>query len=162
MLIDESHVTAHCYSEQGWLAIDVFTCGSHSPHGIARSLIARLLDAVPGLKLRSHYDVPRFLGHERKEWIEDGDARPLPLPPPLATPQLAGGGSGDDEEGRRRAEGEEGSRGARVAGPGAPQEEEQGQKPTATAVRVPEPGVPQRPYSRSKARQRSRQVVSTE
>jgi S-adenosylmethionine/arginine decarboxylase-like enzyme len=26
-LVDESHVTAHCYSDRGWLAIDVFTCG---------------------------------------------------------------------------------------------------------------------------------------
>ena len=27
VLIDESHVTAHCYSERGLLAIDIFTCG---------------------------------------------------------------------------------------------------------------------------------------
>ena len=27
-LLDESHVTAHCYSEKGMLAIDAFTCGS--------------------------------------------------------------------------------------------------------------------------------------
>ena len=25
VLLDESHVTAHCYSEKGWLAIDCFT-----------------------------------------------------------------------------------------------------------------------------------------
>ena len=30
-LIDESHVTSHCYSDRGWLAIDVFTCGAHPP-----------------------------------------------------------------------------------------------------------------------------------
>lgn len=30
VLIDESHVTAHCYSELGWLAIDCFTCGANS------------------------------------------------------------------------------------------------------------------------------------
>ena len=30
VLIDESHVTAHCYSELGWLAIDCFTCGTNS------------------------------------------------------------------------------------------------------------------------------------
>ena len=30
-LVDESHVTAHCYSDRGWLAIDVFTCGAHPP-----------------------------------------------------------------------------------------------------------------------------------
>ena len=29
VLIDESHVSAHCYSERGLLAIDVFTCGEH-------------------------------------------------------------------------------------------------------------------------------------
>jgi hypothetical protein len=30
VLIDESHVTAHCYSDRGWLAIDVFTCGANT------------------------------------------------------------------------------------------------------------------------------------
>jgi S-adenosylmethionine decarboxylase len=30
VLIDESHITAHCYSDRGWLAIDVFTCGKQS------------------------------------------------------------------------------------------------------------------------------------
>ena len=30
VLIDESHVTAHCYSDRGWLAVDVFTCGSNA------------------------------------------------------------------------------------------------------------------------------------
>merc|ERR1719359_1581031 len=28
VLLDESHVTAHCYADMGLLAIDVFTCGS--------------------------------------------------------------------------------------------------------------------------------------
>ena len=35
VLVDESHVTAHCYSDRGWLAIDCFTCGESDPecHG---------------------------------------------------------------------------------------------------------------------------------
>ena len=31
VLLDESHVSAHCYSESGWLAIDAFTCGGTDP-----------------------------------------------------------------------------------------------------------------------------------
>lgn len=31
ILIDESHLTAHCYSEEGLLAIDAFTCGKSDP-----------------------------------------------------------------------------------------------------------------------------------
>ena len=31
ILIDESHLTAHCYSEEGLLAIDAFTCGKSEP-----------------------------------------------------------------------------------------------------------------------------------
>ena len=27
VLIDESHITAHCYADRGLLAIDCFTCG---------------------------------------------------------------------------------------------------------------------------------------
>lgn len=40
VLIDESHVTAHCYSERGWLAVDVFTCGSNSKMPQVRTLSA--------------------------------------------------------------------------------------------------------------------------
>jgi S-adenosylmethionine decarboxylase len=28
ILLDESHITSHCYSNEGLLAIDIFTCGS--------------------------------------------------------------------------------------------------------------------------------------
>ena len=38
VLIDESHVTAHCYSEIGLLAIDVFTCGNNDPQIIVDNL----------------------------------------------------------------------------------------------------------------------------
>ena len=38
VLIDESHVSAHCYSETGLLAIDVFTCGNTDSEEIANQI----------------------------------------------------------------------------------------------------------------------------
>ncbi|TFJ85030.1 hypothetical protein NSK_003454 [Nannochloropsis salina CCMP1776] len=60
-LIDESHVSAHCYSEKGWLALDVFTCGPTDPAEIADKLHQRLTDAVPGLRLVRRMAHDRFL-----------------------------------------------------------------------------------------------------
>jgi len=60
-LIDESHVTAHCYSDRGWLAIDVFTCGSHPPEIIADKLHKKLAKSVPELVVRRRVTLPRFL-----------------------------------------------------------------------------------------------------
>ena len=31
VLLDESHVSAHCYSETGLLAVDAFSCGGTDP-----------------------------------------------------------------------------------------------------------------------------------
>jgi S-adenosylmethionine decarboxylase len=63
VLIDESHVTAHCYSEKGWLAIDVFTCGSNPnmPMEMAEYIKNGLLNAVPSLVLQNYFSTPRFL-----------------------------------------------------------------------------------------------------
>ena len=62
VLIDESHVTAHCYSDRGWLAIDIFTCGQHSqmPQEMSKYITEQLKDAAPELNLRSSVNVPRF------------------------------------------------------------------------------------------------------
>ena len=61
VLIDESHVTAHCYSDRGWLAIDCFTCGGTDPNTLADALHSELLAAIPTLKLMQRTHVPRFL-----------------------------------------------------------------------------------------------------
>lgn len=66
-LVDESHVTAHCYSDRGWLAIDVFTCGSHPPEDIATSLHAKLVESVPGLRLMRGVKLDRFLHHQSQQ-----------------------------------------------------------------------------------------------
>lgn len=61
VLIDESHVSAHCYSERGLLAIDVFTCGDHDPEVVADSIHASLCGAVPGLNLLRRERIERFM-----------------------------------------------------------------------------------------------------
>ena len=62
VLIDESHLTAHCYSEKGLLAVDVFTCGGSDPDRIADELDSLLLENVPGIKLNRREKVARFKG----------------------------------------------------------------------------------------------------
>lgn len=61
VLIDESHVTAHCYSEKGWLAIDAFTCGAHDPNDLADIIHAKLIAKCENLKLMNRNAVERFL-----------------------------------------------------------------------------------------------------
>lgn len=61
VLIDESHVSAHCYSERGLLAIDVFTCGDHDPEVVADSIHDSLCGTVPGLNLLRRERIERFM-----------------------------------------------------------------------------------------------------
>ncbi len=60
VLIDESHVTAHCYSERGLLAIDVFTCGDSNADSLADLIHERLVLENPGLRLVFRKSVERF------------------------------------------------------------------------------------------------------
>ena len=52
VLLDESHVSAHCYSEQGWLAIDCFTCGGTDPAHIVDFIVKELNSTMPNLELK--------------------------------------------------------------------------------------------------------------
>jgi len=61
VLIDESHVTAHCYSERGWLAIDCFTCGESDPNLMADYIQEQLIETMPKLQLMQRQEVGRFL-----------------------------------------------------------------------------------------------------
>ena len=61
VLVDESHVTAHCYSDRGWLAIDCFTCGESDPNVVADYIHERLAEAMPELELMQRNEVRRFL-----------------------------------------------------------------------------------------------------
>ena len=60
VLIDESHVTAHCYSEIGLLAIDIFTCGNTNPEIIADQIEIKLKEELPKLVINNRHSVPRF------------------------------------------------------------------------------------------------------
>ena len=60
VLIDESHVTAHCYSESGLLAIDVFTCGDHDPDCVAEQIHGRLVSENGEIILDRRQRIDRF------------------------------------------------------------------------------------------------------
>ena len=60
VLIDESHVTAHCYSERGILAVDVFTCGDSDPSEVAAMINDALVSEIPGLRRVFEKRVERF------------------------------------------------------------------------------------------------------
>ncbi len=64
VLLDESHVTAHCYSEKGWLAIDCFTCGESDPSVIADFIQTELEQSMPHLNLKQRRVQDRFLHGE--------------------------------------------------------------------------------------------------
>ena len=60
VLIDESHVTAHCYSDEGLLAIDVFTCGTHDPEQVVELIHEGLISEIEGVTLVRKERVSRF------------------------------------------------------------------------------------------------------
>jgi S-adenosylmethionine decarboxylase len=60
VLIDESHVTAHCYSDRGLLAIDVFTCGNSDSDSLADLIHERLISENPEMRLVFRKSVGRF------------------------------------------------------------------------------------------------------
>ena len=67
VLIDESHVSAHCYSERGWLALDSFTCGGTDADGIMDKLLQEIKSAIPSLRIIRREKVDRFLHREIEE-----------------------------------------------------------------------------------------------
>jgi S-adenosylmethionine/arginine decarboxylase-like enzyme len=51
-LLDESHVSSHCYSNDGLLAIDIFTCGGkpQQTFAAARDIHKAVMAKLPGCK----------------------------------------------------------------------------------------------------------------
>jgi S-adenosylmethionine/arginine decarboxylase-like enzyme len=78
VLIDESHVTAHCYSERGWLAIDVFTCGGHDPRPLAAAIRRRVEEFAPATQCAQHTAMRRFL-HGSTTFAEAEQASDSPI-----------------------------------------------------------------------------------
>ena len=63
VLLDESHFSAHCYSDKGWLAIDCFTCGGTDAGAIVDEIHIQLSELHPSIKLQKRSCKDRFL-HE--------------------------------------------------------------------------------------------------
>jgi len=61
VLLDESHVSAHTYSDRGWLAIDAFTCGNTDPARIIEVLEKELSSTFPEIRINRRKRVERFL-----------------------------------------------------------------------------------------------------
>jgi S-adenosylmethionine decarboxylase len=62
VLIDESHVSAHCYADQGLLAVDCFTCGGIEPDDIVDEIHMALQRAIPEIELVQKSQLDRFVG----------------------------------------------------------------------------------------------------
>ena len=60
VLLDESHVSAHCYYEKGLLAIDVFTCGNGDPALIIDTIQNRLIAEMKNINQVSRNEIERF------------------------------------------------------------------------------------------------------
>tara|TARA_B100000035_G_C20972362_1_gene541649 strand:- start:545 stop:964 length:420 start_codon:yes stop_codon:yes gene_type:complete len=74
VLIDESHVSAHCYSDRGWLAIDAFTCGGHDPENIVDIIHEDLVSSSPNIIQMRRDTVNRFLHTRGIDTDEDRDS----------------------------------------------------------------------------------------
>ena len=61
VLIDESHITAHCYADRGLLAIDCFTCGDTDPEQIAVRIHNGLMERFPDLVCVRKERMERFI-----------------------------------------------------------------------------------------------------
>ena len=64
VLIDESHISAHCYADEGILAVDCFTCGDIDPAGIVDDIHGQLSEAIPTINLIQRTELDRFIMEE--------------------------------------------------------------------------------------------------
>ena len=60
VLLDESHVSAHCYYEKGLLAIDAFTCGDGDPNLIITIIQNKLSSEMKSIQQVSRNEIKRF------------------------------------------------------------------------------------------------------
>jgi len=60
VLLDESHVSAHCYYDKGILAVDAFTCGDSDPKLIIEFINEKLFAEMGNIKIVSKDSIQRF------------------------------------------------------------------------------------------------------
>ena len=49
LLLDESHFTSHCYSDEGLLAIDLFTCGKTDTTKVIDYFTVKIIEKYPNI-----------------------------------------------------------------------------------------------------------------
>ena len=72
VLLDESHCSAHAYADEHLMAIDIFTCGTTSPHHV----LAQLRDIID-LGEVTVREFPRFLSDDTPSERQFEVAQPL-------------------------------------------------------------------------------------
>ena len=60
LLLDESHFTSHCYSDQGLLAIDLFTCGKTDTTKVIEYFIDKIKEKYPNVVCTYRKEHERF------------------------------------------------------------------------------------------------------
>ena len=97
-LLDESHATAHCYSDRGWLALDVFTCGGTDPRPVAADIRAQV-ETRWGARCVQFETHGRFLHHATSIPVPTHEIeRKIIAALPLRTTKLQLRQGGDDAE----------------------------------------------------------------
>ena len=66
LLLDASHFTAHSYSEEGILAVDLFTCGNNDTTLIINELNKIILEKYPNCIVKELYSLERFNLNKKK------------------------------------------------------------------------------------------------
>ena len=61
ILLDESHFTAHAYTQEGLMALDLFTCGGTDPTPIMQTIVAHISEHQSEAKIVLNEKRGRFL-----------------------------------------------------------------------------------------------------
>ena len=61
LLLDESHMTAHCYSDLGLLAIDLFTCGDTDTENLGNIIKEFISNEFSDSLLNQYSKIDRFI-----------------------------------------------------------------------------------------------------
>jgi S-adenosylmethionine decarboxylase len=61
ILLDESHITAHSYTNRGLLALDIFTCGQTNPNIVAYYIKEKLQEKYKNITCVNYESHKRFL-----------------------------------------------------------------------------------------------------
>jgi S-adenosylmethionine decarboxylase len=65
LLLDASHMTAHCYSKKGLLAVDLFTCGNNDTKLIIEKFNNYIIEKYPNINISILNYLDRFISFNK-------------------------------------------------------------------------------------------------